>query len=256
MEKKSLNTFAGHVPKPDWIKEFFDTGIIVPSGENQATRFRQFLFDSELLKKGKKRLPTTKLYDLVKSVGWYSETAWGLILINLVYNNPQFRFYVENLPVDEEFSRLSVGKKLQDLGVSAKDANCITSSFKKFCETPLGTVLNFGKTTTKGRILDSLTRTKANITDGRVFLYGLYKFAEACGGNYQFTLSKLMDTGTESQGVSPIKIFGISRDKAEQFLNGLNATRREFISATFTHDLEKISLKSDKSSADVLELFY
>jgi phosphoadenosine phosphosulfate reductase len=38
-------------------------------------------------------------------------------------------------------------------------------------------------------------------------------------------------------------------------LLGLSAKYPEFISASFTHDLEKITLAKDKTSSDVLELF-
>ena len=38
-------------------------------------------------------------------------------------------------------------------------------------------------------------------------------------------------------------------------LRGLSAKYPNFMDASFTHDLEKITLAEDKSSADVLELF-
>jgi phosphoadenosine phosphosulfate reductase len=41
----------------------------------------------------------------------------------------------------------------------------------------------------------------------------------------------------------------------ERLLNGLSAKYPEFINATFTHDLDKITLREDKTSADVLSLF-
>ena len=41
----------------------------------------------------------------------------------------------------------------------------------------------------------------------------------------------------------------------ERFLNGLTARYSEFINATITHDLDKISLAEDKTAEDVLKLF-
>ena len=38
-------------------------------------------------------------------------------------------------------------------------------------------------------------------------------------------------------------------------LQGLSAKYEDFIDATFTHDLDKITLREDKSAADVLKLF-
>ena len=48
---------------------------------------------------------------LVKQIGWDTATALGLILVNLVYNNPQIRWYVENLPVGERIAREVVEKR-------------------------------------------------------------------------------------------------------------------------------------------------
>ena len=254
---KRLDTFADHAPKTEWLVKFFcdmdnffDKSAL---GPNQQRYFKVFLWDAGLLDKKTKNF--TSFAAQIKKIGWDTESALGLILINLVHSNPQMRFYVENLPIDKRISRKVVEENLRSLEVSEKDAKSIAKAFKRLCETPLGTVLKFGKTTTNGRNLDSLTRTKARINDGRIFLYGLYKFAEGCEGYYQFTLTRLMDTEIDSAGVSPLKIFGITRDEAEQFLNGLSANYPEFINASFTHDLEKISLNADKTSEDVLKLF-
>ena len=47
---KSLNTFANHAPKPEWIKNFFDAPKEFLTGNNlgsmQIMRFKRFLFDS------------------------------------------------------------------------------------------------------------------------------------------------------------------------------------------------------------------
>ena len=91
--------------------------------------------------------------------------------------------------------------------------------------------------------------------DALVVLYALYRFAEACGEYYQFTLSTLFDNTIERDGVSPIKIFGIEKDEMIRILNGLTINYPEYISASFTLDLDNITLRSDKASTDVLELF-
>ena len=101
----------------------------------------------------------------------------------------------------------------------------------------------------------SITRIPWATPDARVILYSLYKFAEACGGYYQFTLSRLYDNNVESDGVTPYRIFGIGEDEMKQVLIGLQSNYGEFISTTFTHDLDNINLKQDKTSQDVLSLF-
>ena len=131
----------------------------------------------------------------------------------------------------------------------------VTSAYKRICELPLGTRLRFGKTTESGRILVSLTRTKPATPSPLVILYSLYRFAEECGGFYEFPLSRLMDFTVESAGVSPAQIFALSRDEMEAILNGLARTNPDFVTFTTTHDLELVRLADDKTSLDVISLF-
>lgn len=98
-------------------------------------------------------------------------------------------------------------------------------------------------------------RTPWNTSDEKVILYSLYKFAEACGGFYQFTLSRLMDNDIDSDGVSPSQIFGLDTETLIKILKGLSVNYPEFINASFTLDLDNITLKDDKTSKDVLNLF-
>lgn len=255
--KQSLNTFADHAPKSEWLKDFFAAPDSFMNkndlGKNQFDFFRRFLYDSELV--DRKSRTATNFAERIRKIGWDTATAWGLILVNLAYKNPQIKWYIENLPVGEGIAREVVEEKLQTVDVSVKDSKSIAKAFKRLCEIPLGTELNFGTTTSEGRNISTLKRTKARVDDGRVVLYALYKFAEATGGWYQFSLTRLMSESTDSAGVSPAQIFGIDREEMQQLMNGLSTNYPEFINASFTHDLEKISLVAEKTSQDVLELF-
>jgi phosphoadenosine phosphosulfate reductase len=251
---KSLNSFANHAPKLDWVKDFFekknnywaDNNL----GPNQVPMYKLFLRESGLLAHNE----ITRTANVIDSIGWESESAWGIILSNLAYNT-QCLWYIRTLKIGQVYPREMVSDMLVAVGVSKNDATSIINAFKRLCELPLGTKLNFGAVTQKGRMIDTLVREKSTLEDNRVVLYSLYKFAEACEGYYQFTLTRLLDHTIESVGISPTQIFGFDRDDMERFLNGLSAKYPEFINATFTHDLEKITLREDKSSADVLNLF-
>ena len=223
--KNSLNSYADHAPKPEWIDDFF---LIVKE-------------------------EATSLYDLVKSIGKNTDAAWGLILINLAYNNVQIKWYIDNMQVQEANARNSLEDILKAEGVSDKDARSIMKAFKRLTETPLGTVLHFG--TTSGKSVETLTRTKCTLQDDRVLLYALYRYAEACQDYYEFSLSRLMNTSIDSAGISPVKLFGFAEDEMITMLNGLSAKYPAFINVTFTHGLDKISLREDKTSDDVLRLF-
>ncbi len=254
--KKSLNTFADNAPRPDWIRAFFakPTTYFKDNrlSDGQIGKFRRFLYDAELVKRRVRTI--TEFTELIKKIGWNSATAWGLILVNLVDNNPQMRWYVDNLPVGKEIPRKVVEGDLQARGISVRSSRSIAKAFNRLCDTPLGSELHFGTTMKKRKSFVTLKRTKATVDDGRVILYSLFKFAEAADGRYQFTLSHL-ENESMTAGASPMKIFGIKREEMQQFLNGLSTKYSDFINATFTHDLEKISLSAEKNSQDVLNLF-
>jgi len=111
--------------------------------------------------------------------------------------------------------------------------------------------LRFGFVTDEG----DLVRTKCYVSDPRVVLYGLFKFAEKCNDYKEFTLATLLNDSIDRDGISPTRIFGLDREDMTPMLLGLTAKYPEFITASFTHDLEKITLAEDKSSEDVLNLF-
>ena len=119
----------------------------------------------------------------------------------------------------------------------------------------MGRRLRFGSFADEGHALSSISRTKPITPSPRVFLYALYRFAEACGGYWEFSLSRLLDFSVVAEGVSPAQVFALSQEEVEPILNGLARSNPEFLSFTTTHDLELVHLADDKTSADVLELF-
>ena len=105
------------------------------------------------------------------------------------------------------------------------------------------------------RMWNSAVRMPWKSPNPLVILYSLFKFAEACGDYYQFTLSRLLNHDIDSDGISPTEIFGLDREQMEKILNGLSINYPDFINASFTLDLDNITLNSEKTSQDVLKLF-
>lgn len=248
---KSLNSFADHAPKPEWLRSFFELKEAFFSehtlGPMMFDMFRRFLKDASLNEKNR----FTLFAELISQIGWETDTAQGLILINLVAENPQMEWYVKNLDVGRNYARQTVEDMLTSVDVKPKDAKSIAKSYKRLVETPLGTSLHWGHVTDEG----DLVRAKCSVSDPRVVLYGLFKFAEKCNDYKEFTLATLLNDSIERDGISPTRIFGLDRDEMTPILLGLSAKYPEFITASFTHDLEKITLAEDKSSQDVLDLF-
>lgn len=247
----SINCFDSVLPKNDWFVRFFESKNDFWSahglGPNQVKTFKRFLKDAGLTEKNN----FTLLAELINRLGWDGETAWGILLINLVSNNPQLRWYVTKLEIGRSYPRDTVISMLLESNNSKNVVKFVYSAFGKLVELPLGTALHFGYVTDGGE----LVRSKCSVTDSRVVLYGLFKFAEKCNDFKEFNLATLLNDSIDRDGVSPTRIFGLDRDDMIPLLLGLSAKYPEFITASFTHDLEKITLAEDKSSSDVLELF-
>lgn len=249
---KSLNSFADHAPKKEWLDSYFELKQRFFTehtlGPMMYDMFRRFLKDAGLNEKNS----FTKFAELISQLGWETETALGLIMINLAVDNPQIAWYINNLDVGRYYSKTTVEEMLVAVDVKPKDAKSIVKAYKRIVETPFGYVLNFGASYD-----NDIIRTKWTITDNRVVLYGLYKFVEKCNmdTDREFHLSYLLNDSIERDGISPARIFGIQDDEEwKSILLGLAARYPTFISATFTNDLKTITLK-DKTSSDVLGLF-
>jgi phosphoadenosine phosphosulfate reductase len=248
---KSLNTLSNHAPKTEWLKEYFErlTDFLENNtlGRVQKPFFKRFLKDAGLIERNE----ATKFSDIGATIGWATDTFLGLMLVNLVAKNPQIEWYVQNMDFGKVYRRIEVEDSLSADGQSKDNISSIINAYKRLAETPFGKVLHFSYITDEG----DLVRTKCSVSDPCVVLYGLFKFAEKCKDFKEFTLATLLNDSIDRDGVSPTRIFGLDRDDMTSVLLGLSAKYPEFISASFTHDLEKITLAKDKTSSDVLELF-
>lgn len=248
---KSLNTMSNHAPKTEWLAAFFEKMNEFFSchnlGPEQISFFKRLLKDAGLAEKNQ----VTPFGELISSLGWDTDASLGIILLNLVFKNPQVEWYVANLDIGRLYARKEVEEMLVAFDVKPPVAKSICGAFKRLTETPFGTILRFGCVTDEG----NLVRTKCSVSDPRVVLYSLFKFAEKCNDYKEFTLSTLLNESIERDGISPTRIFGLDRDDMTPLLLGLSAKYPEFITASFTHDLEKITLAENKSSQDVLDLF-
>lgn len=213
-----------------------------------------------------KCIPTPFASVIIKG-GAYSQVSWALILCNLVYT-PTFNWFVNSLEFGTTYTPELLNLMLVDVmenDSKGKGKRNVIDALKIFmAKTPLGKDKIFAdcdideKMSSSGRemvTLNSLMRCSWVEPDARVILYSLYKFAETCGGYYQFSLSTLLDDSIERDGISPTKIFGLNYDTMVPILNGLSVNYPDFISATFSLGLDTISLREDKSAQDVLGIF-
>lgn len=280
---KGLGKYFSFGVKGNWVKTYFkykgSEQFWDSDGEGEVANkkkdaFLNFVKDAGFIASNRTvghdkytKFEITDFGKVVFSLGFDSEAAWGLMLSNLVYA-PDFNWYVKNVPensvVTPDQMKMLLEPFMENDAKGLGKRNVVDAFKIILITTPLGTTLGLGncdyvkKITSAGNetyTLNSLTRTAWEYPEPLVILYSLYKFAEACDGYYQFTLTRLLNHDIDSDGVSPTEIFGIDRDKMEKILNGLSVNYPEFINCSFTIDLDNISLRSDKTSADVLSLF-
>lgn len=277
---KQMGRFYSFGIKGEWLNIYFkykglnefwenDGDGVVANKKKQA--FLNFLRDADVLVANKKlgydlytKNELTKFGSVILDFDSNEDDVWALLLCNLAYK-PDFNWYVKNVPF---YTRITQEQLLVMLE-SASDSSAVRKNVKdayKFMliTTPLGENIGLAscdysaKNDKTGQLkinLEALTRYKWETPNPLVVLYSLFKFAEACGKYYDFTLSRLMDFNIESDGISPAQIFGIEKDEMKRILNGLAVNYPEFINVTFTLDLESISLRDDKGAEDVLDLF-
>lgn len=246
----------------DWVVDYFSKGNDFwdnnELGTNKIKNMKSFLSDAEITVQ--KKYTITPLGEKIQKIGIETEKAWGIIITNLAYT-AELNWWLTNTSVDNTYTPVQLISMLSDKVTSENSQKHIVSAYKNIFASNdiLGKSMGIGKCTLKEnksskRILVEIKRTPWQEPIPEVILYSLYKFAEACEGYYQFSLSELMDETIERAGVSPSKMFGLSRETMIALLNNLSTHYPEFIRASFTLDLETITLSEDKTPEDVLEL--
>lgn len=254
---KGINKYLSVGVDANWITMFLSDNSYEP-GNRKTDVMYGFMSDAGIVAKRK----LTSFGKLITELGTDNAISWALMLCNLSYT-PAFQWYVKNIPFNETYYERQLDLDIgEDSTKKAKNEfwngfKTILDTNEYFKEMGLGIPNITSKQTTAGekKSMNSLIRQSWQTPDPRVILYSLYKFAEACGDYYDFTLTRLMDHSIDSAGISPTQIFGTDRDTMEQLLNGLTINYPDFINASFTLDLDKITLNRNKSSADVLDMF-
>lgn len=251
---QSLNCFSHHAPKLYWMEQYFTFKNEFKEkntlGSQMFSFFKRFLKDADLLDDN----GFTRFAEIISDIGLDENLSWALMLANLAYN-PQIGWYICNISFGETMSKEYVCSMLVDSGADEKWVNDVWSSLARILDLPFSHV-GLGEMVKEKNKAVALYRTGWQVPDERVILYSLYQFSEKCGNFKQFTLTRLLDTSIESDGISPTQIFGLNRDTMEKVLNGLTFNYPDLIEARFTLGLDNITLKSDKSAEEILnELF-
>jgi phosphoadenosine phosphosulfate reductase len=245
-----------------WVDEYFqkkdDFWDDNELGNNKIINLRKFLADAGITVPKKNTF--NAFGEKIDQIGIRTPEAWGILLTNLAYTS-EFNWWIMNIKFNHAYSKEELIQMLEPTVSSNNSRQHIVSAYKNIfvSNNILGNEMGLGicrlKDNTNKRSLLSVTREAWANPVSEVILYSLYKFAEECGDYYQFSLKTLMDDSIERNGISPTRLFGLDRETMVRILNGLSTNYPDFISVSFTLDLDNITLRDDKSSEDVLKLF-
>lgn len=254
---KGINRYLSVGVDYGWIRQYFIDQSYEPGNRKTDVMF-SYLTDAGILSKKS----FTKFGKIAIRLDVNSVTTNSLMLCNLAYCAP-FKWYFENIPLNKDYTEDDL--KLDLSMATPKAIGEYWNGLKVIIGTnPIYQLIGCGspnidekklKNGQTQKKMKSIVRKSWESPIPEVILYSLFKFAEACEGYYQFSLSELMDDEIEREGISPTRIFGLDRSTMIALLNGLSTHYPEFIRASFTLDLETITLSSDRSAEDVLDLF-
>lgn len=255
-KSKSLDCYAAHAPKIEWFQQYVKLGERFKTehtlGNNQIPMFNRFLRDSGIIDGDIE----TQLGRLLRESNLDDLSVWAIMLVNLSYT-PEVGWFISTFDFHTTISQNEIVNKLSEIDtVSSSALKSIPSALKRISQLPLAEV-GFGSSIKAAKEFGGtcFNRIPWQEPDSKVILYSLYKFAETCGSYYQFTLSSLLDIDVDRDGISPSQIFGLDRDSMTSILKGLSINYPDYISVSFTHDLDSITLREEKSSGDILNLF-
>lgn len=259
----SMKTKTGGIDKystfgirEEWLNEFLnfgdewlDNNIL---GPKQVKAMIRWLIDAELID------PKTKKVTLLES--YFNKIykkeplfIWLTIWNNLYYSSPVIKWYCDQIGWNSKTTKTELKEKIGlfypnlSKGTLSNPIDAMTNMFDR---SPLGDVLRMGLLEKKGRRVLSITKYGPDDVYPFVIAYSLYKVAETIGRT-DFTVSELYD---ENFNGGPYKLFGISRDKIERILLGLQADNEQILRVDLKADLDNIFLRRDLSSEEIIKI--
>lgn len=259
----SMNRKTGGIDKystfglrEEWLSSFLNFGDQWLEknnlGPKQVPAVLHWLIDAELLEPKTKK--TTTLGECLRKI--YLKNGifvWCIIWNNLYYNSRVIGWYCDQI----DWGVICTKKELKEkIALSYPNlskgtlSNPIDAMINMFDNSPLGDKLQIGLLDKKGRIVKSVKKIGTDDIHPLAIAYSLYKAAEHAGRR-DFTISELYNK--EFKG-GPYKLFGISRDKLERILRGLQEDKEQILRVDLVADLDNIYLRDDFSSLDIVKI--
>ena len=258
MRKKTtgIDRYSSFGLRQEWLEQFFDYGEDWfennTLGSRQIPAFNNWLLDANLIKDNK----TKEITQLAKDLKIIYEDdpyfVWGVIWTNLYYNSKVINWYCDAIEWNTRLSRADynelIFESFSDLGKGTVEnaADALVNTFKN---SPLNEAFELGNLEMKGRAVTFINKVGGDDNlDLWLIAYTLFKLSEK-KSRTDFTVSELYDEKIEG---GPFKLFGVSQEKLEKILRGLEQSNLDVLNVNLAADLENIFLNEDISSEDII----
>ena len=250
--------------RESFLEHFFDLGNDCWSskelGNLQYASLKVWLKEAELIEvnpQTDKNGQITELGEKLMELGVYNPFTWAVIWTNLSYNSSLIKWYLLCVDKGEIYEKGDLVFLIGDDYSERQRENAVSSLCETLGKSPIGNTLEMGIPIPSGKSY-KYNKKGWSTPDGAAILYAMYRYAEKLGGHYNTTLKELKmvrDNRPEDFiGMDPVTIFALEEDAFKDMLRQLANDYPDFIKIAFVADLDNITLNSEKTSLDVVNL--
>lgn len=247
-----------------FLEHFFDLGNDCwgskELGNLQYASLKVWLKEAEIIDvnpQTDKNGQITELGQKLIELGVYNPLTWAIIWTNLAYNSSLIKWYLLCVDKGEIYEKGDFVFLIGDDYSERQRENAVSSLCETLGKSPIGNALEMGIPIPSGNTY-KYNKKGWSTPDGIAILYTMYRYAEKLGGHYNTTLKELKSVRDNRPddfvGMDPVTVFALDEDAFKEMLRQLANEYPDFIKIAFVADLDNISLNSEKTSLDVVNL--
>lgn len=243
--------------RQQWLEEFFNFGEEWFENNNlgpkQIPAVNNWLSEANLITDTKTKQITPLAKDLKEIYEKDPYFVWGIIWTNLYYNSKVINWYCDSIEWNTRLSREDLIERIMESfpdlskGTLENATNAMINTFKN---SPLNEAFELCNLEKKGQKVTFIEKVGGNNNlDLLLIAYTLFKLSEK-KSRKDFIVSELYDENIEG---GPYKLFGVSQEKLETILRGLEQYDGGILNVNLAADLENIFLNENISIEDLIK---
>ena len=259
-----MNRYTTLGLRETFLEHFFELGNRCWSskelGNLQYASLKVWLKEAELIEvnpQTDKNGQITELGQKLMELGVYNPFTWAVIWTNLAYNSSLIKWYLLCVDKGETYEKGDLVFLIGDDYSERQRENAVSSLCETLGKSPIGNTLEMGIPIPSGNSYKYYKKGWST-PDGAAILYTLYRYAEKLGGHYHTTLKELRSIRNHRPddfiGMDPVTVYALDEDAFKDMLRQLANEYPDFIKIAFVADLDNITLNSEKTSLDVVNI--